>query len=82
MLIAFFNFLSENKLLKQAWKLSTCIKAIQADISKQAADSRNWGVAKTFAMKALKEGVDLSDPTQNERFIRQLNQNLNKTNKD
>jgi hypothetical protein len=79
-LIAFFNFLSENKLLKQAWKLSTCIKTIQADIPKQAADSRNWGMAKTFAMKALKEGVDLSDPTQNEKFIRQLNQDLNRTN--
>jgi len=79
-LIAFFNFLSENKLLKQAWKLSTCIKTIQADIPRQAADSRNWGMAKTFAMKALKEGVDLSDPTQNERFIRQCNQDLNRTN--
>lgn len=64
-LIAFFNFLSENKLLKQAWKLSTCIKTIHADIPKQASDSRNWGMAKTFAMKALKEGADLSDPTQN-----------------
>ena len=79
-LIAFFNFLSENKMLKQAWKLSTCIKTIQADIPKEAADSRNWGMAKTFAMKALKEGVDLSDPTQNEKFIRQLNQNLNRKN--
>lgn len=79
-LIAFFNFLSENKLLKQAWKLSTCIKAIQADIPKRAADSRNWGMAKTFAMKALKEGVDLSDPTQNEKFIRQFNQDSNRTN--
>jgi hypothetical protein len=79
-LIAFFNFLAENKLLKQAWKLSTCIKTIQADIPKQAADSRNWGMAKTFAMKAIKEGVDLSDPAQNDKFIRQLNQDLNRTN--
>jgi hypothetical protein len=79
-LIAFFNFLSENKLLKQAWKLSTCIKTIQSDIPKQAADSSNWGMAKTLAMKALKEGVDLSDLTQNEKFIRQLNQDSNRTN--
>jgi hypothetical protein len=79
-LIAFFNFLSENKLLKQAWKLSNCIKTIQADIPKQAADSRNWGMAKTLAMKALKEGVDLSDPAQNEKFIKQLNQDSNRTN--
>lgn len=47
---------------------------------KQAADSRNWGMAKTFAMQALNEGVDLSDPIQNEKFIRQLNQNLKRTN--
>lgn len=75
-LIAFFNFLSENKLLKQAWKLSACIKTIQTDISREAADSRNWGMAKTFAMKSLKEGVDLSDSTQSNEFIRQLNQDL------
>lgn len=80
MLIAFFNFLSENKLLKQAWKLSACIRTIQADIPKQASDSRNWGIAKTIAMKALKEGVDLSDPTQNEKFIKQFNQDSNRTN--
>lgn len=79
-LIAFFNFLSENKLLKQAWKLSDCIKTIQANIPKQASDPRNWGMAKTFAMKALSEGVDLSDPIQNEKFIRQFNHDLNRTN--
>lgn len=81
-LISFFNFLSKNKLLKQAWKLSTCIKTIQADIPKQASDSRNWGMAKTFAMKALKEGVDLSNPTQKEKFIRRFNEDLNRTNMD
>lgn len=80
-LIAFFNFLSEKKLLKQAWKLSTCIKTIQAGILKQASDSRNWGMAKTFAMKALNEGIDLTDPIQNEKFIRQFNQDSNTTNR-
>lgn len=79
-LISFFNFLSENKLLKQAWKLSTHIKTIQVDILKKASDSRNWGMAKTFAMKALNEGVDLSDPIQNEKFIGQLNKDLNRRN--
>lgn len=67
-------------MLKQAWKLSTCIKTIQTDILKQATDSRNWGMAKTFAIKALKEGIDLSDPAQNEKFIRQFNQDSNRTN--
>lgn len=79
-LISFFNFLSENKLLKQAWRLSTCIKTIQASIPKRAADPKNWGLAKTFAMRALQEGVDLDDPVQNAKFIKRMNQELKKSN--
>lgn len=54
-LTAFFNFLSENKFLKQAWILADYLQMITKNISEAAADTENWSLSKAFAMEVRKE---------------------------
>ncbi len=75
-LIAFFDYLAINALFWRAQDISNCIKTIQAEIPKRAKDSKNWGISKFFAMKALEEGIDLTDPAQCEKFMKKCNQHL------
>lgn len=75
-LIAFFNFLSQKKLLKQAWKLEDCLKMIKDEIPKLAKNPVNWGMSKTIAMKAIEENVDLSNEQEKNAFLMRCNEQI------
>ncbi len=81
-LSAFFAFLSEKNLLKNASKLIEKVKKISKQIVRNARDPRNWGIAKTFAMAAKDVGVDITSEEEMRKFIGALYATIHKVGKD
>jgi len=68
-LSAFFAFLSEKNLLKNASKLIRKVKKIDRQIVRNARDPRNWGIAKSFLMAAKDAGVDVTNEKEMQKFM-------------
>ncbi len=77
-LTAFFKFLDREKLLENAKVLAKAADKAAPKIAKRAADSSNWGMAKSFAMMAMQSGVDPTDGEQMGGFLNAYNANLAK----
>ncbi len=72
-LSAFFTYLAERRLLRNASRLARKVARIDKQIVRAASDPRNWGVAKTVAMMAMESGVDVTDEQEMNAFITSLN---------
>ena len=68
-LSAFFRFVEEKRLLRNASKLAKRLKRIDKQIARNASDPRNWGMAKSFAMAAKEAGFDITNEKEMEKFI-------------
>ena len=67
-LIVFFKFLEERKYLKTRVFQDLVIK-IQNGIVENSQKPSNWGIAKSFMMKAMRAGVDLNDKDDMNNFL-------------
>ena len=72
-LAAFFNFLAENKILRQARRLARQVQKIGPQIVKNSQDPRYWGMAKSFVMAAMEADVDVTDEKQMQLFMHMQN---------
>ncbi len=82
-LSAFFNFLGEKGLLRNASNLAKKVKKIDKQIVKNASDPSRWGMAKSMLMAAIKAGVDIENEKELNKFIQLYNlQQLTKLKKD
>ncbi|MFN0213808.1 MAG: hypothetical protein ACKVT2_06090, partial [Saprospiraceae bacterium] len=72
----FFGLLEEKALLSGAGRLQGEMRKIAPQVIKEAKNSSNWGMAKSFAMEALAEGVDMSDTDAMNRFMANFNANM------
>ena len=72
-LSAFFSFLAERRLLRNASRLARKVARIDKQIVRAASDPGNWGMAKTLAMVAIEAGVDVTDEEEMNAFITSLN---------
>jgi len=68
-LSAFFGFVVEKGLLRNALNLAKKVKEIDKQIVKNASDPKNWGIAKSFAMAAKDAGVDITNEEEMKKFI-------------
>ena len=75
-LSAFFNFLAEKGLLRNARALAGRVSRLDEEIVAQSQDERNWGMAKSFVMAAFKAGVDVTDEKALQKFTALQNQRL------
>jgi hypothetical protein len=75
-LSAFFAFLAERRLLKNAARLARKVAGIDKQVVRNAADPRNWGMAKSFVMAAQEAGVDVTNEEELNQFtaLRNLQQ--------
>jgi len=73
-LSAFFVFIEEKGLLRNALNLTERVKEIDEQIIENASDPGNWGPAKSFVMVAKDAGVDITDEKEMGFFM--LAQNL------
>lgn len=71
-LYAFFLFMEEKKINKNAGKLSKKIKEIESKIIETSKNSSNWGIGKQILGQALDKGVDLSDQKQLTKFLNSM----------
>ncbi len=60
-LASFFAFLGDTVQVKNAYKMSKRIVAIDKDIVAASNNPRNWGIAKSMVMSAIQGGVDVED---------------------
>jgi len=67
-LIVFFLFLEERKYLKTK-VFQELIVEIQGEIIENSEKPSNWGMAKSFMMKAMGSGVDLNDKDEMDNFL-------------
>jgi len=67
-LIEYFKFLEERKYLKTKSLLELLVK-VKDEIVFNSQNSANWGMAKSFLMKAKGAGVDLENKKQLDKFL-------------
>jgi hypothetical protein len=72
-LSAFFEFLGDKGLLRNAPNLVKRIKEIDNKIVKNAADPKNWGMSKSFFIAAKDAGFDLTKEDERNKFIELYN---------
>jgi hypothetical protein len=72
-LSAFFSFLAEKGCLPNGRALAETVAGLGDRIVAAAEDPRNWGMAKSLGMKALAEGVDLTNPRALDAFMVKTN---------
>lgn len=68
-LSAFFSFVEEKRLLRNASNLARSVKRIDKQIVKNASDPKNWGSAKSFVMAAKGAGVDITNEEEMNNFM-------------
>jgi len=68
-LSAFFSFVEEKRLLRNASNLARSVKRIDKQIVKNASDPENWGSAKSFVMAAKGAGVDITNEEEMNNFM-------------
>ena len=74
----FFLFLDENEFIKNGKSLAEEVINLEGDIIKAMNNSSKWGLAKTFMMNAMNEGVDISDQEELNKYISNYNDNINR----
>lgn len=67
-LLKFFEFLEERKYLKTK-ALHDLLTQVKDKIVEKSQDSSNWGMAKSFMMGAQREGVDLSNKREIDKYM-------------
>ena len=75
-LSAFFTFLDGKRLLRNARAMANTVAKLEEEIVAASQDRGNWGMAKSFVMKALEAGVDVGDETALQEFVALQNQRL------
>jgi len=75
-LSAFFAYLNEQNLQKNAAAMVKEIKNLHKRIIKQSSNSDRWGMAKRFVMAARSEGIDVTDSKAVRTFIEAYNQKI------
>ena len=66
----FFSYLGVTGKLENGLKLARRVEGLNDDIVRNAADPGNWGMAKSFVMHAMEEGIDPTDREEMNRFIK------------
>lgn len=72
-LSSFLRFAEEKGLLRNTSDLVKRVKEIDKQIIENAADPRNWGMAKSFVMAAMDAGVDITDEEELDRYLTSYN---------
>lgn len=75
-LVAFFDFLGEKKILKDAQQLKRVVEKIGKQIIKNAKDPKNWGIGKSLSMDMKEAGVDITNEQEIADFITVYNQKM------
>jgi len=68
-LVLFLRFAGEAEYLEHGAALARRVQHLGARIRDNALDPRCWGAAKTFAMAAVRAGVDPTDAAEMDRFL-------------
>ena len=68
-LSAFFDFLGEKGLLRNASELRNKVKKMNKQIIENSSDPKRWGVAKSMLMGAVKSGVDIENQNELNKFM-------------
>lgn len=66
---AFFLFMKDEKINKNATKLAERIKIIEKDIIKTSKKPSKWGIGKQILSQALDKGIDISDQSKLSKFL-------------
>jgi hypothetical protein len=72
-LSAFFEFVQAKGLPRNSSDLAERVREIDKQIVENAADPRNWGIAKSFLMAAKDAGVNIQDQKELNKFIQFYN---------
>ncbi|MFA4876731.1 MAG: hypothetical protein WC586_04915 [Methanoregula sp.] len=75
-LSAFFAYLNEQHLQKNAAAMVREIKNLHKRIVEQSSNPDHWGMAKRFVMAARSEGIDVTDSKAVRTFIEAYNQKV------
>jgi hypothetical protein len=75
-LSAFFYYLDDQKLIKRAAALAKTVAPLGPQIVAQADNPSNWGMAKSFMMQAINEGVDVSNQKALDAYILKTNRQM------
>jgi hypothetical protein len=75
-LAAFFAYLDDQHLQKNAATMAREIKNLHKRIVEQSSDYDCWGMAKRFVMAARSEGIDVTDSKAVRTFIEAYNQKV------
>ena len=75
-LAAFFYYLDDCKLLKRAKKLAETVAPLGPRIVAEANAPQNWGMAKSFMMQAMDEGVDVTNQAALQTYMLKVNERL------
>ncbi len=75
-LAAFFQYLEVHNLHADAASMQRTVVKLAPKIVNKAQNPKKWSVSKSFSMKALSEGVDLSDKEAFSQFISQYSERI------
>ena len=75
-LSAFFTFLDEKNLLKNALKLKRKVRKIRERIISNGMNPRYWGPAKLFIMTLLASRIDITNEKEIKKILRLLHQSI------
>lgn len=73
-LMAFCNFLEEQKIIKQAKKFTELLTTIEQKIVANSQNPSYWGMAKSFFMQGEKSGFDMLNEEERNNFFALNNQ--------
>jgi hypothetical protein len=75
-LSAFFAYLDEHHLQKNAGALAREIKNLHERIMERSSNPDNWGMSKRFVMAARSDGIDVTDPKAVHKCIEAYNRKV------
>ena len=68
-LSAFFSYLEEQHLQKNAAAIAREIKNLHERVMERSSNPDNWGMSKRFVMAARSDGIDVTDPKAIRKYI-------------
>ena len=75
-LSAFFAYLEEQHLQKNAAAMAREVKSLHERVMEQSSDPDCWGMAKRFVMAARSDGIDVTDSKAIHKYIEAYNQKV------
>ncbi|MFA4859600.1 hypothetical protein [Methanoregula sp.] len=75
-LSAFFAYLDEHHLQKNAAVMAREIKTLHERIMERSSNPDNWGMSKRFVMAARSDGIDVMDSKAVQKYIEAYNQKV------